>query len=147
MIELIAIAKNGEPETPVGPLPEFAREILEQTASLYAAEGYAKPWVGYLAREDGACIGFCAFKTPPEDGAVEIAYATMPGHEGKGVATRMAAAVIEIARDERPKITIRAQTLPEENASTAILKKLGFALVGDVTHPEDGLVWEWRLAN
>jgi hypothetical protein len=38
-----------------------------------------------------------------------------------------------------------AQTLPEENASTAILKKLGFTLVGSVQHPDDGTVWEWEL--
>jgi len=28
-----------------------------------------------------------------------------------------------------------------------ILKKLGFLLVGTIDHPEDGLVWEWRLSN
>lgn len=38
-----------------------------------------------------------------------------------------------------------SQTLPEENASTSILKKLGFRLVGTVEHPEDGPVWEWEL--
>jgi hypothetical protein len=27
---------------------------------------------------------------------------------------------------------------------TRILQKLGFELWGEVDHPEDGLVWEWR---
>jgi len=37
--------------------------------------------------------------------------------------------------------------LPEENASTSVLKKLRFRLVGTVEHPEDGLVWEWQLSD
>ncbi len=40
---------------------------------------------------------------------------------------------------------MRAQTLPEKNASTRILEKLGFSFMGPVQHPEDGEVWEWRL--
>ncbi|MEZ5893130.1 MAG: hypothetical protein R3C58_08310 [Parvularculaceae bacterium] len=47
--------------------------------------------------------------------------------------------------ESRSKIVIRAQTLPEENASISILKKLGFVKFSEVMHPEDGLVWEWRL--
>jgi hypothetical protein len=44
-------------------------------------------------------------------------------------------------------VTVAAQTLPEENASTSILKKLKFSFVGSVEHPEDGLVWEWQLSK
>ena len=98
-----------------------------------------------LAGESGVFVGTCAFKTPPNEEGVEIAYFTFPEHEGRGVATRMAKRLVEIAEIEgvRP---VRAQTLPEENASTSILKKLGFKCVGPVQHPEDGTVWEWRLA-
>jgi [ribosomal protein S5]-alanine N-acetyltransferase len=42
---------------------------------------------------------------------------------------------------------VAAQTLPEESASTSVLKKLGFRLVGQVEHPEDMPVWEWQLGN
>lgn len=45
------------------------------------------------------------------------------------------------------KVLIAAQTLPQESASTTILRRLGFALVGTVDHPEDGPVWEWQLPN
>ncbi len=55
----------------------------------------------------------------------------------------MAQELIEIARKENPEISIRAQTLPEKSASTAILGKLGFRFEGAVEHPEDGTVWEW----
>ncbi len=146
-MKLIAINKAGEPETPIKQLPEMARDILQQTASLYSSTGYAKPWIGYFAHANNECIGFCAFKSPPKDNAVEIAYATMAGHEGFGIATNMARLLIDIARRDAPKIAIRAQTLPEENASTTILRKLGFQLIGEVIHTEDGRVWEWRLEN
>jgi hypothetical protein len=35
--------------------------------------------------------------------------------------------------------------LPKENASTIILRRLGFTHTGTVQHPEDGEVWEWSL--
>jgi RimJ/RimL family protein N-acetyltransferase len=54
--------------------------------------------------------------------------------------TRMATATV-------PAVVVAAQTLPEDNASTSVLKKLGFLMVGTIDHPEDGLVWEWQLSN
>lgn len=144
-MDLVAIEKNGAPEKPLGDLPAFAQDIVRDTASLYRSAGYARPWVGYFALIDSDIVGFCAFKSAPKDGAVEIAYATMPEWEGRGVATQMAAALIDIARAAQNDIVILAQTLPEESASTSILRKLSFKKNRDVIHPEDGPVWEWRL--
>ena len=90
-------------------------------------------------------MGACGFKSSPVAGRVEIAYGTFPGHEGRGFATTMARELVQISRQEDTSLTVTAQTLPEENASTSILKKLGFTLVGPVEHPEDGTVWEWEL--
>jgi RimJ/RimL family protein N-acetyltransferase len=142
---LTPITANGSPEADLEDLPLWAKEILAQTADLYRASSYHPPWIGYLAASEQKCIGFCAFKAPPEANAVEIAYAVMPEFEGRGVATQMARRLISIAREHTPNIIIRAQTLPQENTSTAILKKTGFRLIGEVMHEEDGLVWEWRL--
>ena len=102
---------------------------------------------GYLAIENGQCIGACGFKSPPQNNRVEIAYFTFPEHEARGVATRMTSELIRLALDTKPAVTVAAQTLPEENASTSILKKLRFRLVGVVEHPEDGLVWESQLSD
>jgi RimJ/RimL family protein N-acetyltransferase len=99
----------------------------------------------HIAVENDVPLGTCAFKSPPVDNRVEIAYGTLPGCEGNGVATAMATELVRIAWQEKAGLTIFAQTLPEENASTAILKKLGFRPVGTVEHPADGLVWEWEL--
>lgn len=146
-MELIAITENGEMARPVPSTPQVAAEIVEATTQLYRAVGYEPPWIGYLAIENDACVGTCAFKSPPQNNRVEIAYFTLPGHESRGVATRMASELIRLALDKLPGVTVAAQTLPEENASTSVLKKLRFRLVGTVEHAEDGLVWEWQLSD
>ena len=146
-MELIAITESGELAKPAPSTPELVAEVVDATAQLYCAVGYEPPWIGYLAIENGDCVGTCGFKSPPQNNRVEIAYFTFPEHEARGVATRMASELIRLALDKMPAVTVAAQTLPDENASTAILKKLQFRLVGAVEHPEDGLVWEWQLGD
>ncbi|HEY5078225.1 MAG TPA: GNAT family N-acetyltransferase, partial [Opitutaceae bacterium] len=103
------------------------------------------PWVAYLGMERDACVGTCAFTGPPREGRVEIAYFTFPGHEGRGVATRMAGELVAIARTAAPEVLVTAHTLQEEGASTRILRRLGFVLEGPLTHPRDGPIWVWSL--
>jgi [ribosomal protein S5]-alanine N-acetyltransferase len=50
--------------------------------------------------------------------------------------------LLAIATDSEIKIT--ARILSEENASTGILKKNGFVLLGTIWDEEDGNVWEWE---
>ena len=146
-LQLVAITQDGTLAAPVASLPPLAAEVIEATTQLYKAVGYELPWVGYLAFENGLCVGTCGFKSRPENSRVEIAYFTFPEHEARGIATRMASTLIHMAQSKMPAVTVAAQTLPEENASTSILKKLHFRFAGPVEHPEDGLVWEWRLSN
>jgi len=146
-VELIAISESGELARPVPSTPQIAVEVVEATTQLYRTVGYEVPWIGYLAIENGTCVGTCGFKSAPVNNRVEIAYFTFPGHESRGVATRMAAELIGLALDQMPALTVAAQTLPEENASTSVLKKLRFRLVATVEHPEDGLVWEWHQSS
>jgi ribosomal-protein-alanine N-acetyltransferase len=146
-LELVAIAQDGGLAKAVASASPLAAEIREATTQLYRAIGYEPPWIGYLVFENGTCVGSCAFKSPPRNNRVEIAYFTFPGHESRGIATQMASELIRIALDKMPAVVVAAQTLPVENASTSILKKLRFRLVGTVQHPEDGLVWEWQLSD
>ncbi len=146
-LELIAITESGELAKPLPFTPQLAEEVVEATTQLYRAVGYEPPWIGYLAIENGTCVGTCGFKSPPQNNRAEIAYFTFPGHESRGVATRMAFELIRLALDKMPAVTVAAQTLPEESASTSVLKKLQFRVVTTVEHPEDGLVWEWQLSD
>lgn len=144
MIELVPITEAGEPARAIARLPAIAQHVLEATAALYGEVGYTPPWQGYLAVEADHCVGTCAFKSAPQNQAVEIAYFTFPEHEGRGVATQMATALMTLAYQADPAISLTAQTQPEPNASTHLLEKLGFVKLGEVEHPEDGLVWQWR---
>jgi RimJ/RimL family protein N-acetyltransferase len=146
-LELVAITQDGELAKPAALVSPQAAEVIEGTTQLYRKVGYEPPWVGYLAFEDSTCVGACGFKSPPQNNRVEIAYFTFPGHESRGVATRMASELIRLALEKMPDVRVAAQTQPEENASTSILKKLRFRLVGSVEHSEDGLVWEWLLSD
>ena len=146
-MELIEITENGKPAKPVENLTEVIKEVMSSTAELYAGSGFIPPWTGYLAFEGNICVGTCAFKSSPENGCVEIAYFTFPEYERQKVATRMAQRLVQIAFEVEPEITIVAQTLPEENPSTSVLKKLGFQFVAELDHPVDGKVWEWRLRD
>jgi len=143
-MELTEIKKDGTPARPIDELPDVAMDVMRGTAEMYKATGYQPPWVGYLAIHHGKCVGTCAFKTPPVEDRVEIAYLTFPGHEGQGIATSMASRLVEKALSESQCIRICAQTLPEQNASTRVLEKLGFHRIAEIDHPEDGKVWEWE---
>ena len=119
--------------------------MCELTAAACRKNGFVRPWVGYLAEEDSQVVGTCAFKTPLQEGRVEIAYCTFPAYEGKGMATRMAQLLIEKARNTDPSVNITAQTLPQEKASTTILRKLNFSRIGMAYDEDAGEVWEWQL--
>jgi len=129
------------------PLTPLAGEIVSVIRQMYSASGFEPPWIGYLAFEEGTCVGTCSFKSAPRSNRVEIAYFTFPGNEGRGVATTMAAELVRIAQQARPGVVVTAQTLPEESPSTGVLRRLGFQLAGVVLHPEDGPVWEWQCTR
>lgn len=144
-MRLVPIGRSGEPEDASIAMSDIAKDVCAGTAILYRTVGFVPPWIGYLAVEGGEFAGTCAFKAPPTDGRVEIAYFTFPPHENRGIATRMARELVAIAQASAPGVRIVAQTLPERGASTSILRQLGFRPMGPVEHPEDGTVWEWHL--
>jgi len=146
VIRLVEIAQDGSPSEPGLSLEPAAHEALAATAALYGRAGFEPPWIGYLAVEAGRCVGTCAFKGAPRGGRVEIAYFTFPEHEGRRLATSMAAALVDIAGAAAPGVMVIAQTLQEEGASTRVLSRLGFQRAGSADDPQAGRVWEWHLA-
>jgi RimJ/RimL family protein N-acetyltransferase len=130
----------------VGEQEATARDAVAQTLALVARLPRAARWGGYLAvdEETGRVIGTCGFKHGPEEnGRVEITYFTFPGHEGKGYATAMATELLHMALGSHEVREVVAHTLPEPNASTRILEKIGLRCTGPVEHPEDGRTWRW----
>lgn len=147
MIKLVGINREGNPQASVKSMPPEAGFVGQAYKELYATQDFLPPWIGYYAEENGALVGTCGFKCAPRGNRVEIAYFTFPKYEGRGIATQMAKDLIEMAKKTQADIVVFAQTRPEENASTAVLKKLGFKKLGEVQNPQDGLVWEWELEN
>ena len=143
-LSLVQCDENGNP---VEQIPSLAEELTANciaTANLYQRVGYQLPWVGYVAVVNGRGVGGGAFVGPPQDGYVEIAYYTLKDHEGLGYASQTAAGLVDIARRHDPQIKLRAFTLKEENASTKILSKLGFRIVGTAQDADAGEVLEWH---
>ena len=96
----------------------------------------------------GTIIGAAGFVgTPGPDGVVEIAYAIVPEHQGKGYATEVAQALTSYAFASGHVRTVCAHTLPQPTASARVLTKSGFNRVADVIDPVDGLAWRWEKAN
>lgn len=143
-MELIPITETGYLKVP-GPMTDATLATIRTTREWYQATGFHPPWGGYLGMQNDSVIGTCAFKSPPDKGRVEIAYHTFPEFEGKGLGTRMAAALIHLACRQDQTLIPFAQTLSVPNASTRILEKLGFHRVADQHDPEVGIIWEWEL--
>ena len=124
-----------------------AREILVQTVEFLTRDPRPDPWGSYLAYAGETAVATGAFKSAPETaGTVEIAYMTFPAFEGKGHARAMVAALASMAIEHGASLVI-AHTLPEENASNRALRSGGFAFAGEVSDPEDGLVWRWEKSR
>lgn len=119
------------------------------SAAMSTAE--PNPWLhGFtiIDRKTGAAIGSCAFKGPPtDDGRVEIAYGVDEANRGRGYATEAALGLTGYAFTAGGVRVVQAHTLPEESASTRVLRKSGFRFVGEVVDPEDGLVWRWEAKS
>jgi RimJ/RimL family protein N-acetyltransferase len=99
-----------------------------------------------LADSPRMIVGVCGYTGPPNaKGEVEIAYAIAPAYRGQGLATRAAGELIRRAfADDRTQL-VCAHTLPEHNASTRVLQKLGMQFAGLDDDPDEGTVWRWEL--
>jgi RimJ/RimL family protein N-acetyltransferase len=105
------------------------------------------PWIhGFTLRLlDGTDVGIGSFKGPPTNGEVEIAYAVLPQHHGRGYATAAAHAMVDYAFRSEEVRRVIAHTLPDGIASQRVLEKAGFRKTGEVVDPEDGLVWRFEI--
>ncbi|AOP35409.1 hypothetical protein A0128_17120 [Leptospira tipperaryensis] len=123
----------------------IVEDVVASVLQMYNASEQLplEPWIAYLYVQGNDVLGTCAFKSPPQEGQVEIAYFVFPEYEGKGLGTFFAAFLVAQARLAFPQVIVMAQTLPENNASTRILERLNFEKTGESIHPEDGKIWQW----
>ena len=121
-------------------------DFLQVYPAFYEKVGFVKPWIGYfVANEEREIIAFGGFKGKPKNGKIEIAYGTVAKFERQGYGTMLCKELVLLAMKEDSTVQIIARTLPEENASTRILKRNGFEFTGIVWDDDDGNVWEWKF--
>ncbi|MCQ8184650.1 GNAT family N-acetyltransferase [Parvularcula maris] len=100
--------------------------------------------MGYGAIADDVPVGGGAFIGRPQGGRVEIAYYTLPEHEGRGFGTMAAQELVQIALAEDRTLTLTAKTLPQTGPSTVILERAGFLQTGLTTDEDVGDAWLWE---
>ncbi len=122
-------------------------EALPATVQALRA-GMDPAWFSYLVidRVTDTVVGLGGFTGPPVEGRVEIGYGIAPAHRGRGHATEAARRWIDIAAASGVT-SVRAHTLAAENASTAVLRRLGFRHTANLTDPDDGDLWRWELTT
>jgi RimJ/RimL family protein N-acetyltransferase len=115
---------------------------------LGAAPESGDRWGTHLSfDDDGALVGWGGWKGAPVGGVSELGYAVAPSRRGRGIATHVVRLLISQARDAGVRLVI-AHTLPEESASTGVLRRSGFVRTAQVVDPDGETaveVWRWEL--
>jgi ribosomal-protein-alanine N-acetyltransferase len=129
--------------------PDVRAQISPHWLALLEKSSAQDPWVHgfHITNSSGEAVGLGAFKGPPVNGVVEIAYAVEPEHQRKGYATHAARSLAKYAFDFGRVDVVRAHTLPDGIASQRVLSKAGFEKTGEVDDPEDGRVWRFELRS
>lgn len=129
---------------------EFKDFALPYVISQISENPNSAAWWTYfpVLKEGNILIGSCGFKgSPDENGQVEIGYEVATKYRSQGIATEIAEALVKHAFSHPSVNRVLAHTLPEENASVQILRKLGFSFQAQIHDADDGLIWRWEKAR
>jgi [ribosomal protein S5]-alanine N-acetyltransferase len=124
------------------------RDSFAPAAIRWKAHPPLREWWMHLIiyRPENMLIGSCGYKGEPDvNGCVEIGYEIRASHQGKGLATEAAKALVEHAFIFPQVRCVLAHTLPGESASTQLLLKVGFERTDDFEDPDEGVLWRWKL--
>ena len=125
--------------------PEFP-EAVDFTLATLRDRPHEHQWWMHFFLADGVLVGSGGFVGPPSDGTVEIGYEIAPAFRGRGYATAAARAMVAKAATTGVAMVI-AHTLPTDNPSTRVLRKVGFTFAGEVATEADGTVWRWEQTS
>lgn len=124
--------------------PQFPEAFEVREADGEASELW--PAYFFVCPTAGALVGNGGFAAPPNDmGEVEIGYEIAPCFQNRGYATAAARSLIDLAFCREEVSAVVAHTLAQENASNAVLRKVGMSMVAELPNPEVGKVWKWGI--
>jgi [ribosomal protein S5]-alanine N-acetyltransferase len=126
---------------------EDHREAITGSGAYLDEHPEAADWWTYLFvyEPDSVLVGVGGLKGLPKDGAAEIGYALAPAYRGQNLAFEAARALMAFAFSHPDVTTVQAHTLPEENASTALLRRLSMTRRETLMDPDDGEIWRWAI--
>ena len=123
---------------------EQAKHILENIVFRdYEDYGYGRLAVIY--KPDDKLIGFTGFKYIPEASGADLGYRFMPEYWGKGIATESSYMSLDYGFKLLEMDSFLGFAMPDNVASTRVLKKVGFVLTDVAPYPGemDGMEIEW----
>lgn len=152
--DLLALARDEVPPAlqgrhAAGSLPPgfvAVRAIALQRESAMAEGGNTLGGAVFYIVQDGRVLGSCGFKDAAQDGWVEIGYGVAPRHQRRRVGTQAVAALCALAFESGRVNCVRACIEPDNLASSALARRLGF-VAGQPVIEEDGtcvVVWTLR---
>jgi RimJ/RimL family protein N-acetyltransferase len=103
-----------------------------------------EPWsASWLIVVDGIIAGTIGFKgSPSPENTAEIGYGVVRSQWGRGVASSAVAQLLDIVAGR--SLDLYAETTVQNLASQAVLRKSGFATVGERRDAHDGDLLVWR---
>ncbi len=130
--------------------PEIARHVggpfsREQVKARVRSEMASQERIGaqywpLFVLSGGEFVGCCGLKSRPEPDCYEMGFYIMRGAHGRGYAKEAALRVIAHAFGVMRARALYAGHNPRNQASRALLGKLGFALIGEEFYPPTGLM-------
>lgn len=114
------------------------RYIAERMVGSYRREGFGM-YVAEL-KEGGAAAGVCGLVRRDALPGVDVGFAFLPAHRGRGYAFEAASAVMEYARDVLKLPRVLAIVSPGNAASVRLLGRLGLKFERMVTLADDDVV-------
>lgn len=128
------------------PLKQLEQKVLQMEAGeereaytqmLEGCRSHPDDWLWYTPwniaqKESGTSIGDICFKGPQRKGTVEWGYGLDEPYRGQGYMTEAARVLLDWAFSQKDVYAVEAETLPENVASQAVLRKLNFKPTGTV---------------
>jgi RimJ/RimL family protein N-acetyltransferase len=129
----------------------WSRETVEQIAAAKDAhwDEHGFGYMMWFVRETGEPAGWGGLSYSVFDGedVLEVGWTTAPEHWGKGYATELGRAMIEVAFGPLAAPGVVAYTLPHNVASRRVMEKLGFAYEKTAPYKTVGDHVLYRLMN
>ena len=121
------VPPNWPPEQVRDALPWFLKRLTSDPTLV----GWLG-WYGLLSRPGDLPLlaGSIGFFGPPEEGAVEVGYSTLPQFQGRGYATEMVTGLVAWALSQPDVRSVVAEVDAENAASLRVLEKAGFEPAG-----------------